>query len=328
MVSARRPLTAYEQEQANRTAYRKFAPPNFIALHPGNPLDEMNPPLSARAKDMLLPKSLVSDVQPMRARCVSHANSASSPLSIHDRCALSRVCSFTISDAALSRLLAPSGGKGRGSSSNQPLVDELTHIARTRLSSADVLQLRDQLTSILEGHSGAPGAAVTAVRASRGFEAQLKAEKPVSVREFCLAFPMWPFAVQAHFFKQLLRLARLPFTPDDEDTDRPPLPAPGGQGGQAPTPISDPSSLGRDFAGLQGIRSTMLQPIGLALPALRTSRGAPGAIAVPETTAAPNPSESGSPTEQRPPSGMTPRGSKGSTQVPGRSPRLVVMSRS
>ena len=91
------------------------------------------------------------------------------------------------------------GSTSRSTSSNQPLVDELTQIARTRLSSADVLRLRDQLTSILESHSGAPASAVTAVRASRGFEAQLKQQKPVSVREMCVALPMWPFQVQAHF---------------------------------------------------------------------------------------------------------------------------------
>ena len=92
-----------------------------------------------------------------------------------------------------------------------PLVDELAHLARTRLSSADVLQLRDQLTSILESHTGAPAAVVTAVRASRGFEAKLRSSKPVSVRDVCLAFPTWPFSVQANFMKQLLRLGHLPY---------------------------------------------------------------------------------------------------------------------
>lgn len=229
-------------------------------------------------------------------------------------------CSFTISDAALSRLITPTA-KSRSTSSNQPLVDELTQIARTRLSSADVLRLRDQLTSILESHSGAPASAVTAVRASRGFEAQLKAQKPVSVRDVCLAFPMWPFAVQAQFFKQLCRLGKLAFTADDEEAgaNRPPLPVPDDK-----APSVDASALGSEFAGLQGVRSSMLQPLGLALPALRLPSGRPT-----EGTTAPAPSEAGAPeyaAEGEKP--HTPRGSKRSNARASRSPRLVVMSRS
>ena len=149
----------------------------------------------------------------------AHANPASARLlgSHLDRLSVRAPRRFHMSDAALQRLMAPSG-KSRGTSSNLPLVDELAHLARTRLSSADVLQLRDQLTSILESHTGAPAAVVTAVRASRGFEAKLRSSKPVSVRDVCLAFPTWPFSVQANFMKQILRLGHLPYLDEPRET--------------------------------------------------------------------------------------------------------------
>ena len=226
--------------------------------------------------------------------------------------------SFTISDAALQRLLAPSG-KSRGSS-NQPLVDELAHIARERLSAADVLRLRDQLTAILEVHSGAPAAAVTAVRASRCFEAQLKAQKPVSVRDLCLALPMWPFAVQSHFLRQLLRLANLPFLAEPPAPGGMPLPAPDGKPpppfGSAAAAASAPSH--EVFDGLEG---SMLRPLGLALPALRNHGAKRGDLPPPP---APPVSRGG----DGPPTSPRRRGSTStSTCEKARSPRLAVMAR-
>lgn len=235
--------TAHNLATAEAEKYKEFAPPSFVSLT--KPVegksypDALNPPLSAR--DNRLPPSHLAGAPAMRS-------------------------GFTISDAALSRLLAPTNGH-KSKASSSAVVDELAHVARTRLSTADVLLLRDKLTSILEQQSGAPAAAVTAVRVSRGFEAQLKAKKPISVKEVCRAFPMWPFPVQANWLKAVLRLGCLPFFADDEPASVPlPKPPPGDfSSGAGLHEFGDVPP--DDFAGLEG---TMLQPLGLALPALRS----------------------------------------------------------
>ena len=141
LCDARMPITtSFELSQQKIAEIARLAPPTFTTLwDPRKGPDAMNQPLSARVDR--LPNTAVNNMPAMRP-------------------------AFTISDAALSRLLAPPEGRSTGTSSNQPLVDELAQIARTRLSAADVLKLRDQLTAILETASGAPAAAVTAVRLS------------------------------------------------------------------------------------------------------------------------------------------------------------------
>jgi len=62
------PDFGYERGPKQSVTYLdgKFERPTFVKLHPGE-LDGLNAPLSARAKDLFLPKS-VSEMPAMRAR--------------------------------------------------------------------------------------------------------------------------------------------------------------------------------------------------------------------------------------------------------------------
>ena len=89
--------TAHNLATAEAEKYKEFAPPSFVSLT--KPVegksypDALNPPLSAR--DNRLPPSHLAGAPAMRS-------------------------GFTISDAALSRLLAPTNGhKSKASSSRQ-----------------------------------------------------------------------------------------------------------------------------------------------------------------------------------------------------------------
>lgn len=201
-----------------------------------------------------------------------------------------RRSAFTISEAALTRLLAPTSGARHSSGSS--LVDELAYIARGRLSTADIMQLRDQLTSVLEEHSGRVATAATAVRASRHYEATLKAGKPISVRDVTIAFPQWPPQVQAHFFKSVLKQGKLPFTDDSVAPAAVAVPD-GSRLPEQPTPLFSGTTMdaGADAgrAAFPGLQGSMLQPLGLALPALRPRAIVPGApVALPSSHAPPN----------------------------------------
>jgi hypothetical protein len=288
-----------ERERAEAAAFAKYSPPSFVSLHPGS-LDGLNPPLSARTTALRMPPTVV------RAAAASRSG-------------------FAMSDAALSRLIAPSASSARGAS-NAAVVDELAHVARTRLSTSDVILLRDKLTSILEASAGGSAAAITAVRTSRTFEAQLKQQKPVSVRDLCLAFPTWPSPVQCHFIKQIFRLGALPFVADDVH-GAVPLPAP-----DCATPASTAAeprvrrasgeagegaeqALDGGFDGLQG---SMLMPLGLALPALRVPTKRNGPPAPPPPRSADTPAHAPD---------AAPAPSRQSRQSQRGSPRLAVMSR-
>jgi hypothetical protein len=190
---------------------------------------------------------------------------------------------FQLSEAALKRLSEADGLHKR------PLVEELAHVARNRLSVADIILLRDRLTEQLEGQSGMSGTNVTAVRASRSFESSLARGRPLPVREVCLAFPQWPSSVQCHFMKQVLKRGQLPYAWDDEVSLGCPRPTATQDSSEQPQPLPPPPSssghqpalqdgVHRDFEGLHG---SMLQPLGLALPALRVAspRRVPGSSA-------------------------------------------------
>ena len=155
--------------------------PTFVALAGDNPLDSLNKPAAIR--HARLP----------RARA--------SPSSVK----ASPRASFTISDAALTRL--PSGN-GRGST-NSALVDELGEIAHARLQMADIQRLRDKLTAMLEANTGTPSSAMTAVRASRQYERQMNSGQPIDVPELCRNLSLWPPQVG------LTSLEQVPTCPDD-----------------------------------------------------------------------------------------------------------------
>lgn len=222
--------------------------PSFVTLNADGP-DSLNMPLSQRYQP--LPRA------------------GALPAKLPER------SDFKFSEAALSRLLAPTAKSVGGPSSSLPVVEELTAVARARLSSADVLLLRDRLTQILEEHSGAGATAVQAARVARQYEASLRANRPISVRELCLAFPQWPSAVQGNFMQSIFRMGQLPFTEHMGSGVPQPVSARGDIGGSGIPPLAPftplastltPSHLGGAFDGVQG---SMLQPLGLALPALR-----------------------------------------------------------
>ena len=188
----------------------------------------------------------------------------------HEVCAESlpdRRSAFTISEAALSRLLAPTTG-ARGTS-GASLVDELSYIARDRLSTADIMALRDQLTSVLEEHSGRVATAATAVRASRHYEATMKAGKPISIRDVTIAFPQWPPQVQANFLKSVLKQGKLPYTDDNVAPAAMAIPDGSRLPEDSPTPLFAVTTTDASVGGFPGLQGSMLQPLGQALPALR-----------------------------------------------------------
>ena len=237
--------------------------PSFASLHIQRAPDHVNVPRTSQARYPLhggLP-GLTADVEE----------------SLPDR-----RTAFTISEAALTRLMAPPAGSDR-SSSSAALLQELTDIARSRLGMADIMELRDRLTTVLEEQSGKVASAATALHVSRQYEAALRAGKPVSVRGVTHAFPRWPPQVQSSFFKSVLQLGKLPYDDDCVVPAAPTVPdgsrlpdygsaafhaGGGGAAGHAPA----------QFVGLQG--NTALQPLGLALPALRTPRNAAQAAAI------------------------------------------------
>ena len=180
-----------------------------------------------------------------------------------------RRSSFMISEAAIQRLMAPAHVKSSRSSSSNALVQELADIAKDRLAYLTSSNLRDRLTSVLEEQSGMVATAATAVQVSRQYEAALRHGKPISIRNVTHALPRWPPQVQANFVKSLMQMGRLPYEDDSVQPAAAAIP----DGSRLPEPgvaYPPPDAPPPQFAGLQG--NAVLQPLGLALPALRTPR--------------------------------------------------------
>ena len=164
------------------------------------------------------------------------------------------------------------------------LVDDLTQIARSQLSTAEVARLRDNLTKLLEAASGSAATAAAAVRASRSYEAQLKASKRgpttaaptstpsrlVSVRDLCESFCGWPPQVQRHFFRSVLSLGGFAHCMWDDEYAPPDSPLAARRPGTAAV---DPMVMGE-----------RLQPLGMTFP-VSAAPVAPVPPAVPPSTA-------------------------------------------
>ena len=122
---------------------------------------------------------------------------------------------------------------------------------------------------MLEEQSGMVATAATAVQVSRQYEAALRHGKPISIRNVTHALPRWPPQVQANFVKSLMQMGRLPYEDDSVQPAAAAIP----DGSRLPEPgvaYPPPDAPPPQFAGLQG--NAVLQPLGLALPALRTPR--------------------------------------------------------
>ena len=168
-------------------------PPSFVQLHVARAPDHLNLPRSERYPLHGGLPGLTADLQD----------------NLPDRRS-----AMTISEAALTRLMAPSAGGSARSSANTALIAELAGIAKNRLPYADIMELRDQLTSVLEENSGQVASAATAVHVSRQYQSALRQGKPISIRNVTHAFPRWPPQVQAHFMKSVLQLGKLPYDDD------------------------------------------------------------------------------------------------------------------
>ena len=167
--------------------------------------------------------------------------------------------SHTPSEVHLSHLLAPRPPDHV--SAQKHLVQHMTEVARTRLNPPELAALRDNFTMMLQTASGTTN--VTAVRASRRLETCVRERRPVSVHEVCSSFSGWPPTVQHHFMHQLLVLSGAPCIEDNHADD---LPQRAQEGSAGATTLA---SHGRLPASSATPRSTALNPLGLALPAIR-----------------------------------------------------------
>ena len=173
--------------------------------------------------------------------------------------------SHITSESGLQHFLAPPSRKSRNLASH--LVADLTEIARTRLAQAELLQLRDNLTQLLESSSGG-FAPVSSIRASRHYESNLRASKPVSVRDVCASFSVWPPTVQRHFMRTVFALGGLSHCMWQEEGEASELTELGAKGMGA---VASPrGTVAGDAAATEPLRigasSERLQPLGLALP--------------------------------------------------------------